>query len=1553
MRKNRLLLTVAAMTALPAMALLTANRNAISRGPVFGKEFQNPPAETSTAKEPETKAGGPADPRDVAPRLNTAPEGTELPPIVASVYDYATGTIGMYRLPELSGGDMEAVSQISSYYGGTLDGNLYYACHDGRYEDYWDTDSDPHGHKIQAYSITDWQPQGNEINIATYRASDIAIHPETGTAYAYCDYGSMMFHLYSIDLDSGEQTDLTPGANFVFGEDCRALAFNAEGTLYGVTKSGTFGIVDITTGKTSKIADLGLSGDYQHGWSGTFDPDSGNFLFIYNGSPDWGSTHESRLYSINPDTGDYTLLADFTGKCITSMFVQPETVADNAPGIPADIAGSFPEGSLAGSISFTMPSTLHDGSPASGDAGWQIYDGSELAASGTSRYGETVSTDITVSSGGKHSFSVCATNAAGAGKKARLTLWTGPDIPLSPANINVDFNEKSNTFSISWDAVTEGVNGGYVDAASVTYDVTRLPGDCPVAEGISATSATLVYEPAGIESVTFAITARNGELLSAPGLSVPTLTGALELPYDLADAPMYSLLENWTIIDANGDGRTWESSSYDGIYYSYTSSNAADDWAVTPPLKAYKGCKYKIHAAFKCQLSSCPEKIEVRAGYAPSAADMTIELLPETVIDQTDPMAFDFELVPDRDGKIFIGFHAVSDADMYKLKIAELTIAAPVNESAPAAPVITRVTADRTGALLAEGTVTVPVSAENGSSLSSVSRLEVLRGNTVVAVVDNPLPGESVGFSDTSVAEDSECTYVAVAYNGDLKGSLSEPYKTFVGINRPAELDNIVISRSAGDPRKAYVTWDAPETDWLGYPLNGDVTYSLEVYPDNAYYHGNKTYENIADTGFEFEPVFDTGRDHGFTFVKVRAVNSAGQGYPEKSANIYVGEPLKLPFRESFPNYTLEHPWGDGESNGPQIASITDDERSMALQQYNGWNRLMDASFQTAEGSQDHDNGFAGMFGWSYVNDEQGNYHNEWTELLSPAIDLSGTENPMLTFYTYNWLQYGNKDMNELDIYAVTPDDTRHQVLHLVIGDLGNIQAWEHVAVDLSEFSGQTVRLVFKGTIRAQGDNGYNWILIDNISIDRLAAVDLGIADIEAPVQAVPGEEFTISARISNLGASGVASHKAVLSHNGSPVAEKELGELGFSRSSTVSFSHKLGVQDPVGNVFTISVIADGDEVAENNTTAEVTVARNLKLLPEPGIVYIDPDGSRLGWQEPDFSSAVPEAFTDDFESYPVVENERFLTEAGEWIFIDADGAPIGGMVSSSTWELLEFPGIPTHSAQSWWVQSRLFEEFSDTYYGHGNSLQYLANMYVVNETFTAGVQQDDWAITPELCGREQLVTLWARSYNRETPETVEFLYSDGSTDPESFRLIRRIDELPGDWTQYALVVPEGGRRFAIRGCSYAVTGTAQTFIDDVTFYPAAGTPQDLDLKGYNVYCDNSLLTPTPIKDLEFTSLPDGSHEYAVSAVYASGESRAVTAIVGNGVDGIGTLMTKVSALPGRIIIENLAGRRWRVVSVSGITVAAGEGADRAETEVPAGVYLVTAGAKTHRIIVR
>lgn len=1542
-----------AVSAIPAMALLKPDRNALSHGPVMKSEFQQPHSAENTDEANDMNKSEEATPKlQKATVRKSAPAGTELPTIVASVYNFATNEIGMYRLPEVSGGEMQKLSDVSSYYGGSMHNNIYYACDDGRYNDYWDTDNDPHGHRIQAYDINTWEKIGDPVNLTTYRAGDLAIDPATGLGYAFCDYGSMMYHLYSINLQTGEQTDLTPNSTF-FSDESRAIAFDSEGTLWGVTRNGDFGSINLSTGKISVMTNLGESSNLQYGFAGAIDPDTGNFLFMYNGSPDYNTTQESRLYSVNTQTGEATLLADFSGLCITSMFVLPDQVSPSAPGAPTDLSANFPDGELAGTVNFTMPSTLYDGSAASGDATWNVFDGKDKVAEGTAAYGVEVSADVTVAQGGKHTLTVTVSNTEGEGKKGRLVTWIGPDTPQSPSNIVVDFNEQSHLFSISWDPVTEGKNGGYVNHDAITYDVSRLPADEAVASGITETSCTFTYEPEGIEAVTFAVTAHHGDLTSDPGISDPTVTGALALPYDLANVESNKKLEHWTVIDSNNDGKTWAADYYNGIYYNYSSSDAADDWAMTPPIKALKGCRYKINVAFKCQSGTYPEKVEIKAGNAPTVQAMTKDLLPVTVIDQTEPMPFEFDITPDEDGKIFIGFHALSEANMYKLMITGLTISAPVNENAPVAPSIETLTADRSGELSATGTIKLPDSADNGTSLPSISRVEVTRNGNVVQTIENPEPGTTVEFSDTSVEEDGEYEYVAFAYNGELKSSPSEAQKIFVGVNTPGEVGDITITRTPDNSKAVTVSWEPPTKDWQGYPLNGDWTYRLEVYPDNAYYHGNKTFENLTETSLTFEPTFDTGRDHGFVFAKVNAVNRAGAGYADKSENIYCGAPLSLPFKESFPNYTLEHPWGDGKSNGPQIASITDDERSMSYQQFNGWNRMMDASFPNSEGSQDGDNGFAGMFGWSYVEDELGNYHNEWTELLSPAIDLSGTEKPILTFYTYNWLKNNFSDPNTIEVDVVTTDGSRHNVLNRVIGELGSVQAWEHVAVDLSDYVGQTISLVFKGTIRAEGDNGYNWVLIDNVRIDKLAGKDLGIEDISAPVQAIPNEPFTVKARISNLGADAVASHKATLLHNGKEIETKDLGQLGFSKSETVEFTHNLSVKDPIGNVLAIKVTAEGDENESNNMTSEVTVARNLKLLPEPKSVYINPGGERLEWKEPDYSNAVPEAVTEDFESYPVLTEEKFLTEAGDWIFIDIDGAPIGGMVSSSTWELLEFPGIPTHSAQSWWVQSRAFDEFSDTYYGHDYSMQYLANMYVVNDSFTAGVQQDDWAITPELCGREQLVTLWARSYNRDTPETVEFLYSEGGTEPESFKLIRRVEELPAEWTQYALVVPEGGRRLAIRGCSYAEMGTAQTFIDDVTYYPVSGETQNLNLKGYNVYCDNSLVTPSPVTALEYFELPSGVHEYAVSAVYDSGESRAVAAIEGSGVDGINSERLQIKSDKGHLMITGLANKPWSVVSASGLVMANGEGSDKAETAVSAGVYVVIVNGHAYRVIVK
>lgn len=1561
MRKKlfKLVFAGVAAAALPALALTAINNNSLQKAPAIGGGFETPPDSVNAANGMAIETKELRLPKRA--QMAAPADGTPLPSIIASVYDYNTGSIGMYQLPEVSGDEMTKLSEVSSYYGGAYCDGVYYACHDGRYGDYWDTDSDPHGHKFQKYDPATWQPIGEEMYFATYRASDLAFNPSTGKAYAYCDYGSMMYHLYEIDFSTQTQTDLMGNYSQMPEESSRALAFDSEGRLWGVTKGSSYGtgpalgVIDMATGINDKKFPLaGVdAGDSQHGWTADVDPETGNFIFIYNASNQTtGNVEKAIIYSINLNNGEMTTLAEFPGKCITSMYIAPTKVADGAPGVPVNTSASFADGSLSGTVSFTMPSTLFDGTAASGTATWNVAIGKEVVATGTAAYGADVTANVTVSESGKTNFSIYATNAAGDGKKASLRTYIGPDTPLAPAAVNVVYTESTNTFEVSWDAVTEGVNGGYIDPSAVTYTVTRNPGSTVVAENTRALTLTDIYTPAGIENVSYSVVANHGALASQPAFSTPVTTGSLILPFSLTEED--GCLDDWTIIDANDDGSSWEYSTYNGVHYRYNSSNTADDWLITPPVKAKAGMKYHVTLSAACYSSySGPEieRLEVKWGMSPIAGAMTNVVVEPTEINQgkDTPQTFEFDVVPDNDGKFFVGVHAISDPNKWYLFLRSFTIAEPVSNESPAAPAELTVTADRTGALKASGSVKAPAVTSEGAPLSSLDKIEIYRGTECVATIDKPATGTVVTFEDNSITEKGEYSYTAYAYSGTNKSAPSESVGIYAGINTPNSVTDITIAETA-TPGEILVTWEAPTTDWRGYPINGDLTYNIEVYPDNAYYHGNKTYTGITGNSYTLVPEFENGRDHGMVYVKVSAETSAGPGYSERSINIPVGQPLALPFKESFPNYTLQHPWGDGQTNGPQIASISDDERAMSFNQFNGWNRLMDQSFQSKYKSQDGDNGFAGMMGWSYASDNQGNYHDEWTELISPKVTLEGESSPMLTFYTFNWLNQNGKDNNRLEVDVIC-DGKRTNVFDKTIGDLGTTEGWEHVAIDLKDYAGKVINLIFKGTIIARNDMGYNWVLIDNINIGHVNAIDLGIDELTAPALAEPGADINLSARVTNYGRNDIESHKVTLYHNDSPIETKSLGKINVSSSEIVDFTTALTVTDPSANNYYIAVEAEGDENAANNTTETAVVARRLLLLPEPRNVTVL-DGKTLKWDAPDTENALPAAFTDDFESYgDFINTGLFSTTAGDWVFVDVDGAEIGGIISSSTTQMIEFPGIPTHSAQSWWVQNRAFEEFNNDYYGY-SGLQYLANMYVVNEAHNRAVPQDDWAISPELCGEEQTISLMARSYDRYHPETIELLYSTGSTAPADFKLVRRIDRLPGDWTEIVFAVPEGARRFAIRGCSFdEYNGTNQTFVDDVTFVPAEGERPELKLLGYNIYRDGTRFNSDVEPNLSI-DLDDAAHVYAVSAVYATGESRAVIA----GESAIGNISLNaldVKAGDRSIDIFGLNGETFTIYNPAGMAIANEPGRGDIKVSVDSGIYIVRIGSKVWKVAVR
>ena len=143
--------------------------------------------------------------------------------------------------------------------------------------------------------------------------------------------------------------------------------------------------------------------------------------------------------------------------------------------------------------------------------------------------------------------------------------------------------------------------------------------------------------------------------------------------------------------------------------------------------------------------------------------------------------------------------------------------------------------------------------------------------------------------------------------------------------------------------------------------------------------------------------------------------------------------------------------------------------------------------------------------------------------------------------------------------------------------------------------------------------------------------------------------------------------------------------------------------------------------------------------------------------------------------------------------------------------------------------------------------------------------------------------------------------------------------------------------------------------LDDFTFARAGGE-STLHHVGYNVYRDGDKVNDEPLDTPSFVDKNRDADEYLyhVTAVYDRGESepsKPVTVKRGSEVEEVGTDGVRVN-VEGRDIVVSGAGElAVRVFAPSGQTMVASTGDIR--KTVSAGVYLVTVGDRTYKIMVR
>lgn len=141
-----------------------------------------------------------------------------------------------------------------------------------------------------------------------------------------------------------------------------------------------------------------------------------------------------------------------------------------------------------------------------------------------------------------------------------------------------------------------------------------------------------------------------------------------------------------TVLNVNVDNRSWvvlnalPSSAPNALVYIYSATQAADDWFFTPGLALKAGMRYQLQFKYRVDNANYPEALEVKAGLAATVAGQTQTLfsnlsLTNITYTTTTSQAV-AAITPTADGTYYLGFHAISKANMDALLVDDLSVTA-------------------------------------------------------------------------------------------------------------------------------------------------------------------------------------------------------------------------------------------------------------------------------------------------------------------------------------------------------------------------------------------------------------------------------------------------------------------------------------------------------------------------------------------------------------------------------------------------------------------------------------------------------------------------------------------------------------------------------------------------------------------------------------------------------------------------------------------------------------------------------------------------------------
>lgn len=1340
---------------------------------------------------------------------------------------------------------------------------------------------------VYFYDTTTWEVvKYNNWPEMTAVSFGCALDPTSGEVYGvfFNETGSG-YNWAKADWDNWQSIAIAPTDITYMSVGC-----TSTGQFYGISTDGkTLYAIDKATGTaTPKFSiDIPTNGNPQGGCINTA---NNTYLQTFANT----ETYEFGLMQIDLETGEQTLVCNWAYQYYGIYIPAPEADA-KAPNAPV-LAVACNEGAMSVDVTLTMPTTLYDGSAADGMTfSYTVKAGEAEILTGTAATGEVVQRSVAMSERGNVNFTASVSNEHGASPVAKAACFVGKGSPAATASVSATWADGQAT--LTWDPVTSAIDEGYINPADITYTITSDQG-AVVAQGITAATYTFALpEQDDIQICKYGVKAVYGDLESDITYSNSLVVGSYKTPMLMEmDYQNENNFYLHTFIDANNDESSWESSDL-GAKYRYHLTNTGDDWLFSPGIKLEAGKTYTFKSKCRAYLDNCPEKVEIFTGTSATIEGMTIPLVPVTTLNAAGE-EFELYFTAPETAVFYIGFHAVSDPNMFYLFVSNYSMSDPIDVGAPAAVTDAKVTPYTDGQRKAVISYTAPTKTVLDTDIIGSFFVRVFRGDVQI---NSQLvaPGQEVSFEDEA-EENGTYDYRFVTYMASGDESKDVTVSALIGPRIPENIPGLLEVEQTG-PDAFLMTWQPVTKDTDGNPLVPEnITYKVYTGMIGDGVMPDKELGTTTETTFTYVPEEHIS-EQGYFYLVVAAYNMDVRSKRIAYARVFTGDPYEMP------------------------VTITD-KQSLESHYYTleGTGSFLNHNDESLEGisAYDNDNAYFAMLQRSA---------GMSTSFVLGQTHISG-ENPVLSFYIYS---ISAEDLNETTVYAVE-DGVETELAFRLNTDLVP-EAWNQVIVDLSDYVGKDINIKIKAKVVRYQYNMYDLIeLRNNISHDLSISATM-------PSKAKLGEEFNVNVTVANQGSITAPAYTVNLLRDGE-VVESRLVEspLVCGETATLQFAQTFSVLDPLSVNYSAEVVYDADLNADNNKTPEVEVVRSVSKLP--GVTGLRGENSgneiTISWDEFKLPEPWAEETVEDIE-----QADAYAHSLEGWTFLDLDRSPIGGFQGHT------IPGIISGTTKaSFFVFTSDYAaglDGEELFYAHSGK-QYLVSFFRADDAAV-----NDWAVSPLLSGEEQTISFYAKSFSEEYPNNVAVSYttSDDASNTQKYVEVLAPTAVPFDWTLYSVQLPAGATHFAIRSCT--IDGML-LMVDDIKFNRLEGVYSDH--LGFNVYFDGAKAHDGIHTEGSFTHKPAeeaDAYTYHVTTVFEEGESElSEPLVVGpDGLAALGAANLKVMAANGSIIVAGADGKSVSIAMVDGKVVYNGIG-DVTIHVVPS-VYLVTVNNITFKLLVK